>query len=287
MGDDGEGLGQRSQTPSLLADLFAGRYQLYFDEILSRFALWLFVHIPKTAGSSFNGELVPILAPNYHIFIDYTKLDEFTFEELLAEAVWRFIGLAKAKRYAYCTGHLAAEHVSRIKGALPDTRAITLLRDPVKRFVSDYRYQCSSMHVGYEQFREAHPTIESYLELPGEWNKASGALIPHALREDNDAGACVDYIMANYAFVGIQEAYDLSLRLITTLAGAPRRPGVFKRVNTPTPENAVHLSASVETTIRERNALDVAIYDVFAARFEAIRGGLVAYLDRADPLPPE
>ena len=91
--------------------------------------------------------------------------------------------------------------------------------------------------------------------------------------------------MASYAFVGIQEDYALSLRLLTTLAGAPRRPAVFRRVNTPTPETAVDLPPDLEARIRARNALDLAIYDVFAARFRAVSGALTAYLDRIDPLP--
>ncbi len=268
----------------ILEDLFEGRFQRYFDELLSRSPLWLFAHIPKTAGSSLNGELVPILSPNHHIFIDYTKLDQFTFEELMEAAVSRFIGLANSRKYAYCTGHLTAGHVTRITEAVADVRPITLLRDPLARFVSDYRYQCSTMNVGHEQFRAAHPTIESYLELPGEWNKAAVHLVPYALRQSGDARACVDYIMSHFAVVGIQEAYALSLRLITTLAGAPRRPGVFRRVNTPTAETAVFLSHGTQSLIRERNALDIAIYENLAAIFRSIQPGLAAYLDRIDPL---
>jgi hypothetical protein len=267
-----------------LEDLFEGRFQRYFDELLSRPPLWLFVHIPKTAGSSLNGELVPILSPNHHIFIDYKRLDQFTFEELMEDAVSRFIDLANKRKYAYCTGHLNAGHVTRITGAVADVRPMTLLRDPVARFVSDYRYQCSTMNVGHEQFRASHPTIESYLELPGEWNKASVHLIPYDLRRAGNAQACVDYILANFAVVGIQEAYALSLRLITTLAGSPRRPGVFRRVNTPTAETAVFLSQPTQALIRERNALDIAIYEAFAAKFRAIQPGLAAYLDQINPL---
>ena len=269
----------------ILDDLFNERFQFYFDALISTPPLWLFVHVPKTAGSSFNGELQPILLPGHHIFVDYTKLDRQPFNELMDEAVERFIGLAGARRYRYCTGHIYASHVSRITEALSDVRPITLLRDPVSRFVSDYRYQCSTMHPGHEQFRAHHPTIESYLDLPGEWNKACAHLVPFELRDDSQAS--VDHIMASYAFVGIQEQYDLSLRLITTLAGAPRKPAVFRRVNTPTPETAVDLPDDLVARIRGRNMLDFAIYETLAARFRAVAPGLTAYLDRVDPLQEE
>jgi hypothetical protein len=270
-----------------LNSLFEGRFQQYFDAILGFRSLWLFVHVPKTAGSSLNAELVPILSPNHHIFVDYSRLDQRPFDEMLNEAVERFIYLASQRRYAYCTGHINARHVEQIVAGLPDVRPITLLRDPVARFISDYRYQCSPMHPGNEAFKAAHPVIASYLELPGEWNKAAAHLVPAGLVDTGDAAACADHIMATFDFVGIQESYPLSLRLITTLAGAPRRPAVFKRVNTPTPETEVRLTPELEDRIRLRNALDVAIYEDLAGRFHAIEADLVDYLDRADPLPPE
>ena len=268
----------------ILEHLFAGDYQRYFDAARKRTPLWLFVHVPKTAVSSLNGELVPILSPSHHIFVDYTALDQRPFHVLLDEAVSRFIELAGTRRFAYCTGHINANHVGRIARSVPDVRPMTLLRDPVARFVSDYRYQCSPMHPGHEAFRSRHPSIESYLELGGEWNKASGHLLPAELRQEADVTACVNYLTARFDLIGVQEEYALTLRLISTLAGAPRRPTVRKRINTPTAETAVALSAQTEALIRSRNALDIAVYEVMAARFAAMREGLIAYLDRADPL---
>jgi hypothetical protein len=271
----------------ILSALFDGQFQRYFDELLAHRALWLFVHIPKTAGSSMNGELVPILSPSHHIFVDYTQLDQRPFDTLLDEAVERFIAASQNTRFAYCTGHINAAHVARIAAALPNVRPITVLRDPVSRFVSDYRYQCSPLHPGHEQFKAQHPSIESYLELKGEWNKASHHLIPSHLREAADPSGAISHLLENYAYIGVQELYPLSLRLITTLAGAPRTPKVFKRVNTPTEENAVILTPALEARIRACNALDIAIYEALAARFRAIAPALTTYLDIVDPLPPD
>ena len=269
----------------MLQNLFDGNFRLYFERILKRNPLWLFVHIPKTAGSSLNGELMQVLAPSYHIFVDYSQVDQRPFNEMLDESVERFVTAAAAKRYFYCTGHILSHHVARIAEALPDVLPLTLLRDPVARFVSDYRYQSSPMHPGYEQFRARHPTIESYMDLPEERNKAALHLLPNNLREAANLQACVDYLLATYGIIGIQEQYALSLRLITTLAGLPQRPKVFKRVNTPTGETGIHLTSAQEQRIREGNALDIAIYDHIGARFGAIGPALEAYLDIVDPLP--
>ncbi len=270
----------------LMQSLFGGNFQLYFEDMLKRNPLWLFIHVPKTAGSSLNGELVPILSPSYHILVDYSRVGQRPFNVLLDEAVEKFIVSATEKRYFYATGHIRAEHVDRIVVTLPDVLPVTLLRDPVARFVSDFRYQSSEMHPQHKDFIASHPTIDSYMELPGERNKASAALLPSALREIGDADACVDYLLTTYGFIGIQEHYPLSLRLLTTLAGSPQRPKVFKRVNTPDARTGVTLTPAQEARIRADNALDVAIYEDIADRFRAMGTKLETYLDIVDPLPP-
>jgi hypothetical protein len=271
----------------ILANLFGRQPQRYFEHLPSRTALWLFVHVPKTAGSSLNAELVPILHPNYHIFVDYTQVEHRPFHELLDEAVARFLAAAAIRRYAYCTGHMTADHVTRITEALPYARPITLLRDPVARFISDYRYQCSPMHPGHEAFRAKYKTIDAYLDLPWESNKATAHLVPDPLRRLGAPGPCVDYLMDHYAFIGIQEMYALSLRVITTLAGTPRRPKAYKRISARAEAEEPGVTPAQERRIRDLNALDIAIYEDIAARFRTISAAVEAYLDQAHPLIPE
>ena len=156
-----------------LNDLFAGDFDKYFADAHAGTPLWFFVHVPKTAGSSLNGEMVPSLFPNHHIYIDYSKLDPSevgqSYEALFDKSVDHFIELAQAaaqaadaagpasgpkgpKRYRYCTGHINAAQLDRIVSEVPDVRPFTLLRDPVKRFVSDFRYQRSPLHPGWGEF---------------------------------------------------------------------------------------------------------------------------------------
>jgi len=273
-----------------LNNLFSERFDAYFEAAHKGDPLWLFVHVPKTAGSSLNGELVPILFPNHHIYIDYSKLDPTevsqSYEALFDKSVDKFIALAQEKRYRYCTGHINAAQVERIVAQVPNVRPVTLLRDPVSRFISDYRYQRSSMHPGNEQFSAAYPRIEDYLKLEGDWNKTAGSLLPAALRESGDVQACIDWLLSTYTFIGIQELYGLSLHVLSWFAGVPKRSKVRKRINDPTPENEVVLTYDLQQEIRARNALDIAIYDAVAPRFTAISDRLAAYLDRVAPRPP-
>jgi hypothetical protein len=269
-----------------LAELLAGDFQTYFANMLRNPVLFVFVHVPKTAGSSLIGELVPILAPSHHILVDYAQLGQRTFNDMMDEAVDRFIGMATTRSYQYCTGHISAAHVRRITEALPQARPITLLRDPVARFVSDYRYQCSPLHPGSGQFLADNPTLEDYLERPEEWNKITRHLVPDGLRRSGNVSACIDHVLATYDFVGLQELYPLSLRLISTLAGTPRRPVVRKRINPPTPESPTTLTPALTARVRDRNALDVALHAAIAARIHAIADALSDFLDIVDPLPP-
>ena len=267
--------------------LFEGRFQEYFSQLVGGNALWLFSHVPKTAGSSLNGELMPLLKPGFHIFIDYAEAENRPYAELFDEAVGRFIAAAHKRRHRYCTGHIMAEHVQRIAQEVPDIRPMTLLRDPVARYVSDYRYQRSPMHPGHEAFRREYATIEPYLELEGEWNKIAAHLIPRHLRESGDVAACVDHLISTYAFIGVQELYPLTLRVITTMAGSPQRPKVFRRLNAPSDDNPAELTPAIRQAIRERNALDIAIHEGIASRFTAISAELEDYLDRVAPMDPE
>jgi hypothetical protein len=272
-----------------LNDLFSERFGPYFTAAHSGDPLWLFVHVPKTAGSSLNGELSPILAPADHLFIDYSRLNATeasqSYEQLFDQRVDHFIEQSRVRHFRFCTGHINAAQVERIVAQVPDTRPITLLRHPVARFVSDYRYQCSDMHPGHQHFRHTYPTIHHYLELQGDWNKITTSLVPAPLRETNDAQACADWLIRTYAFIGLQEMYDLSLHALSWFAGVPRRPHVRRRINTPTAENEVILTASLEADIRERNALDMAVYEAIAPGLIAIAPALATYLDRVAPRP--
>jgi len=269
-----------------LLDLYAGRFAAYFAALADPDLLWLFVHVPKTAGSSFNAELTPLLKPNHHVFIDYARTAETPYATLYDEAVERFIAAAQAGPLRYATGHITGGHVERIQAALPQVRPVTLMRQPVSRFISDYRYQRTPMHPGNERFRRDFPTIEDYLSQKGEWNKTANYLVPPHVRRAGET-ACIEYVTERYAFVGIQEMYPLSLRMVTTLAGSPARPGARHRVNAPTPDNNVELTPELERSIRLHNALDMALYEFFAKRLASVRTELIAYLDEAAPLPKE
>jgi hypothetical protein len=224
------------------------------------------------------------------MFINYAELDPTeatqSYEYLFDRVVDRFIERAQAKRFRYCTGHINAAQVKRIAANVPNVRPITLLREPVSRYISDYRYQRSTMHPGHEQFRAEYPRIEDYLRVEGDWNKIATSLLPPDLRATADVQACVEWLTSTYCFIGVQEMYGLCLHALSWFAGVPKRSKVRRRINDPTPDNEVILSYDLQEEIRERNSLDVGLYDAIGPRFMAISDSLTTYLDRVAPRPP-
>ena len=260
-----------------LSQLFDGDFEAYFAECDTGSPLWLFVHVPKTAGSSLATEISQFLRPSRNIHID--RSDEGRpYSERYEAAVAGFILEAKQTRVRFASGHLIESQSARIRNALPDVRMITMLRHPVPRVVSDYRYQRTPMHPTHEEFKKKMPTLAHYVEQLGESNKMARYLVPNALLAAGDAQTCIDYMIRNYAFIGLQEMYPLCFQTLTTLLGNLTTPSVKKRVNEVTAENPLGLTPELEHRIRSLNALDLTVYEAFSQSYKAIRQELIDFL---------
>jgi hypothetical protein len=213
-----------------LSLLFSGKFDEYFARSAAGTPLWLFVHIPKTAGSSLTTELAEFLRPSQNIHIDRTDSTR-SYNQRYDDAVTDFIAEAKQRRFRFASGHIIEEHTARIRNAVPDVRMITMLRQPVSRVVSDYRYQRTPMHPTHEEFKKKMPTLAHYVAQLGESNKMTRHLVPKTIIATGDGQACVNFVMQNYEFVGLQEMYPICFQTLTTLVGNPSVPTVKKRVN--------------------------------------------------------
>ncbi|WP_372622112.1 hypothetical protein [Falsiroseomonas sp.] len=256
--------------------LFAGRLDEYFREAAVGGELCVFVHVPKTAGTSLRGEIAKLLQPDINIAVDYTDTAR-SFHERMDEAVEAFIAEASASPIRFGSGHILGRHVLRIRGSFPKARLVTFLRDPVHRVISDYRYQRSPRHPVHAEFVARVPSLDAYLELKSERNKIAQHLVPPDILLAGDAAECVDYVMRTYAFVGMQEMYPISFRVLTTLVGTPSWPKLRENVNTEN-EAERQVAAEVAERIRAANPLDVAIYDAFFPRWQQMREALAQRL---------
>ena len=248
---------------------------LLFESSLDRFlqeegdtpgALWFFQHIPKTAGSSFRGELARKLRPSKNLAVDY-KQGEETLQAQREAVLQGFI--AEAENYRFASGHVQHPAVARIVEARPNTRVVTMLRDPVQRLISDYRYQLTELHPPHAEFRRRFPTFDEYARHPASQNKMYKFLMA---RPREPVGSVIRRMTDSYSFVGLQEKYALSFRLMSLLLGdAAERPSLHARKTPSTSDNALDPDALPIATLRGYNHLDQAIYDHFRTQFDGRR----------------
>lgn len=221
--------------------------------------LWVFLHIPKTAGTSLSDELGQYMAPYRNIFVDYEDV-ETPFVQRLSDSVDRFIAELRHKDYRSCSGHMTFDLVARIRLARPEARVVTFLRNPVDRVISDYRYQCSAMHPGSEGFRAQFPQIEDYVE-----HKVSQNKMAHMIwGSDNfpELPALIAHAGRQFAFIGLVEMYSLSFSCMMAAMGHPEaQPVVHSRKTPDTAETRVAVTSALRERIAEVNSLDQALYD--------------------------
>ncbi len=250
--------------------------------------LWLFVHVPKTAGSSLAAELAALLPPYRSIHIDHADRSRPAPEryDLVTEA---FLVQQAAEPARSASGHVQFRNVRRIAEALPGTRLFTLLREPVARLVSDYLYQLSPMHPLAAEVRARIPDFAAFVELPGQRNRAARHLVPPKFAKAGDVAGGLAFLRARYAFVGVQERYELSFRALTALlAGRPRRPAAEpRRVNDGAREEKAKVMAALgdpalRARIAELNRFDIGLHAAIAADWARIAAPLEAWLDAMD-----
>lgn len=261
----------------MLQALFDGEFDRYFKEAGAAAKLWVFVHVPKTAGSSMETEIESILKPSANIEIDYKDTTK-SYHVALDEAVQRFIDSHKDVNYRFATGHIVGRHGTTLRAAIPDLRMFTMLRNPINRIVSDYRYQRSKMNQAREAFIASTPDFATYIARKHVHNKSSVALVPKPLVDAGKTADVIDFVLNNFAFVGLQEMYPLGLRTLTTLMGSPRTAEAKVRVNTEA-DNTVEMTPALEAELKKLNAIDFALWHAITQRWRVIRDPLRDYLN--------
>lgn len=247
--------------------LFESGYRAFIDENRDDADLWFFLHIPKTAGSSFRAELSDVLRPEYNIHAYDEERRGQDFRTRLEASIKAFAAALWETKYRFASGHVPVDMMEPIRNSARTPKVFTMLRDPVSRFVSDFRYQSTPEHPDYAAFRARFNTIEAYLEDRGEWNKMTRYLAP---APDATAQETVDHVLDTFAFVGSMETYDTSFRIMMELLGSDRAPSVFLRKTAAGQATEVVMTPALEQRIREANARDVALYDAFMARLRLI-----------------
>ncbi len=272
---------------SVARHLLAGRFAVWLRQPPAPTPLWLFVHVPKTAGSSLAADISALLPPYRSIHIDHADRGRSA-RDRYDDATEGFLRIQAASPCRFASGHVQYRQVKRIQDALPGTRLFTMLREPIARLVSDYLYQRSSMHPLSAEVRAAIPDFATFVELKGQRNRAARHLLPPKLAQSDDVKQAMEALSARYAFIGIQERYELSFRALTTLlSGRPSRPSARKRVNDETASEKAGVlqelaDPALQAHIRQLNALDFGLYAAVAAAYDRIAQPLETWLEQME-----
>lgn len=269
----------------MLHTLLEGRFDDYIEAARKGARLWLFVHVPKTAGSSLSSEFAAELRPYHNIHIDHGDRARPAKERFDA-ATEEFVQLAETRPFRSASGHIWQQHAQTIRKQLRGVRMVTLLRDPLARLISDYNYQRSPMHPLHQEVIAKAPDFMAFAEMSGPQNRMSRHLVPMGMIRQQRLEDAIDYVRTHFAFIGLQEQYDLYFRLLTLLTtGECKEPSAKKRVNEAKEE--VSLTPEQLARVRELNSVDFAIYDAMVAMLGKVEADLESWLSGMKPAREE
>ena len=259
--------------------LFAGQVDLptFVAEQAGFEGMWVFHHIPKTAGSSLAAELASLAAPYRNLSPTYTDTSrsyDAAFEAMFAE----FLDSLTKNSYRSVSGHLLASHLDRILDTTGDVRFFTFLRNPVDRIVSEYNYCRTPAHPPHEEFSERFPTLLDFVRDPRESDKLSRQYLFNEVPATADDAVAM--MASRYVFVGTQERYPASFLLLSAMLGQPALPRQRVRVATQPREP---LPADLRSEILARNQMDMAIYRHFDAALADVSDSVWTHLMPSRP----
>ena len=214
----------------------------------------LFVHVPKTAGSSL-----------YSIFRTLLQPAELLKLHPDRETLTRINALSKrqVRRLKVMYGHIDVQLARQI---VPLQQCVTLLRDPVDRVVSYYAFTKHMNSGAHSELARRTPIMQwiDALCLPetdnGMVRRFAGAL------HEAGHGACTRQMLeqakanlARFGLVGLTSRFDEFYALLAHRLGLPMRTYVSEKVNAK--RLPFHqLSADTVAELERRNGLDRELY---------------------------
>ncbi len=223
----------------------------------------VFLHIAKTAGTSVLRYLSSHI-PTGQIMShgDFLHLPG------------QYIGQEVAARYRVISGHFGYDQVRHL---LNSSRAVTFLRDPVERVLSFHQFCLhpnmqkrfpvarAAAHLGLDEFVQSTlPEVVEALDNQQTWQIASTYWYrdrqKHRHWSDQNLMDAATENLAAFSLVGLTEYFAEDLRRIGELCDLPAPHIVPHNLRSPTRLSSTDLKPATLSTLRERLALDMALY---------------------------
>jgi hypothetical protein len=219
--------------------------------------LYVFEHIPKTAGTSFNGYLRSAFATSAVEFITGHMPE-------MAEDIARIAASSDADlaRTRVISGHSAGE----LRGRLPHARFITMVREPIARLYSAHQH-----HLNYpgalDRFGWAKDiSLDDFAEVPGEADVLSKTLLGELQPQMDDMTdeEISDRLAARYFLVGTSARMEEFIFLLHEAAAFPL--ALFVNQN----ERTRHLRKTIiaSDTMMETLRRDIRVHGIVQQAFD-------------------
>jgi hypothetical protein len=212
----------------------------------------VFFHIPKTGGSSFRAALEYEL-PNFLNIRRYSDLDSWS----------DVLKVQEETPYDMIAGHLRFHALREMYDSTNNIVAMTFLRDPAARVLSQYRYMMSPKYPGFEAFNTKFPTLDDFVKDGIGANPTTTTLLGNCTSLDQ----AVHVASRNFMFIGLTEYSTIHSFLVQRCFNLPafHVPGRINRtVNTN--KNNVEYTDETRSVMMEKCSLDFEFYDFFKSR---------------------
>jgi hypothetical protein len=205
--------------------------------------LLAFVHIEKAAGTT----LIHILRDNY--FMRYLDVRPFKKESGGIFQIEDMRASLRINPFTECIGGHAVMPFNGLETAFPNIRYITVLRDPVARYLSQFQYWVKNL--------KKQISLEEFLDLEDEYNLQTKKIAGVA-----DVERAKAILAEKFLVVGTLEKFDEFLVMLRKkLSPFPFEP--YYRVHNIGKENSKRSSLLEQHKDRiiENNRLDIELYE--------------------------
>lgn len=240
------------------AILFPFSAQETRERVPKRARMIVSVHIPKTAGRSFQHDLAVTFGPR--LLADYGDFVELDTPEAHVHNARRRAEAAAnsadiAGRYDVIHGHFTARKYADI---FSDTTLVTIVRDPYQHAMSSYEHALRSAQMTHPDIRRFHQQRMSAVDLieayPDHQNRYLDGVPLEA-----------------FALVGLTEQYAKTVALFGTIVGTTMpRTRLRRNVNPRKAAEAYEIPPDVRRAVDRLRGQDVETYRLARERFAVL-----------------
>ena len=216
--------------------------------------LSVFVHVPKTAGSSVQRDLRRNFESGFQV--DWQCIDQSWLQ---------FLKMQKRSGYHHVRGHISWQQIKQLRQAGIAYHAFSFLRHPVDRVMSNYAYCVSEASPCSAENREKYPSLSDFLADNLERNHMTGLLVGQCSSYEQ----AIERLSTEYSFIGVTEFFELGQQVILPALGGQYQS--LPRVNVTPTGRSFRVADGTINQIMESQAIDLEVFEFFQNQYRQLQ----------------